>query len=193
MSFTLEDLEDHKDVDDCWIAINGSVYDVTEYVRIHPGGRWIILNYAGGDATEGYMKQMHSEVADGLLKEFYIGKLKSDCWSVFVRHQVFWHIGKHRLYIVTAWTWVHLLAPLLTLISWEDGSWHVGSQGIVLLVVGSRTWCHKIAALTTGTPANGVSVRLTCLFSQVVCLNYIMLTPGPGIFKASWSLVLIPI
>lgn len=79
MSFSLEDLEEHKDVDDCWIAINGNVYDVTQYVRIHPGGRWIILNYAGGDATEGYMKQMHSEVADGLLKEYYIGKLKSDC------------------------------------------------------------------------------------------------------------------
>ncbi len=58
------------------MVIEGIVYDVTEYVKIHPGGRWIILNYAGGDASEGYYKQMHSERADEILSKMKIGKFK---------------------------------------------------------------------------------------------------------------------
>jgi cytochrome b involved in lipid metabolism len=69
---------EHTDVDDCWIIYEGGVYDLTEYVRIHPGGRWIILNHAGADATEHYLKQMHSEVADNILKSMFIGKLKEE-------------------------------------------------------------------------------------------------------------------
>jgi|JI61114C2RNA_FD_contig_31_1477120_length_317_multi_3_in_0_out_0_1 cytochrome b involved in lipid metabolism len=75
MSFTREEVAEHNDVDDCWIIYNGCVYDLSAYVRIHPGGRWIILNHAGGDATEGYNKQMHSEVADSILNGMKIGRL----------------------------------------------------------------------------------------------------------------------
>lgn len=42
---------------------------------MHPGGRWIILNHAGRDATEPYQNQMHSEVADSILNGMKIGKL----------------------------------------------------------------------------------------------------------------------
>jgi cytochrome b involved in lipid metabolism len=59
---------EHTDVDDCWIIYEGGVYDLTEYVRIH----------AGADATEHYLKQMHSEVADNILKSMFIGKLKEE-------------------------------------------------------------------------------------------------------------------
>lgn len=75
MSFTREEVAEHSDVDDCWIIFNGDVYDLSQYVRMHPGGRWIILNHAGGDATQPYMNQLHSEVADRILKEMKIGRL----------------------------------------------------------------------------------------------------------------------
>ncbi|KIS71682.1 uncharacterized protein UMAG_00123 [Mycosarcoma maydis] len=35
-----------------WVVIKGQVYDVTEFVDIHPGGRNIILKNAGKDVTE---------------------------------------------------------------------------------------------------------------------------------------------
>ncbi|SNX81431.1 related to L-lactate dehydrogenase (cytochrome b2) [Melanopsichium pennsylvanicum] len=37
-----------------WVAIKGQVYDVTEFVDDHPGGRNIILKNAGKDVTELY-------------------------------------------------------------------------------------------------------------------------------------------
>ena len=37
-----------------WVAIKGEVYDVTEFVDNHPGGRNIILKNAGKDVTEIY-------------------------------------------------------------------------------------------------------------------------------------------
>ncbi len=39
------------EVGDCWLVIEGRVYDVSEFMIRHPGGRWIILAQAGKDAT----------------------------------------------------------------------------------------------------------------------------------------------
>jgi cytochrome b involved in lipid metabolism len=38
-------------MDDCWIIIHKKVINITRYLSKHPGGRWIILKYAGLDAT----------------------------------------------------------------------------------------------------------------------------------------------
>ena len=49
-----EELEQHKHVYDCWVAIHGVVYDVTEFVRFHPGGSAILLRYGGQDGSAGF-------------------------------------------------------------------------------------------------------------------------------------------
>ena len=42
----------HDKDQDCWIIIEGKVYDVSTYMDDHPGGKEIILEYTGGkDAT----------------------------------------------------------------------------------------------------------------------------------------------
>ena len=43
------ELATHRTLDDpqIWIAMNGLVYDVTKFHRIHPGGSQIILQHAG--------------------------------------------------------------------------------------------------------------------------------------------------
>jgi len=48
---TLEEIGRHRSETDCWIAIHGKVYDITDFVGIHPGGD-IIMEGAGTDATE---------------------------------------------------------------------------------------------------------------------------------------------
>lgn len=44
------ELSRHSTREDCWLAINGLVFDVTEYIERHPGGDQI-LRGAGRDAT----------------------------------------------------------------------------------------------------------------------------------------------
>jgi len=46
-----DELAKHKSADDCWIAISGNVYNVTDFLGDHPGGKKAILMYAGQDAT----------------------------------------------------------------------------------------------------------------------------------------------
>lgn len=37
-----------------WLLIDHRIYDLSEFVHRHPGGRHVLLGYAGMDATEGY-------------------------------------------------------------------------------------------------------------------------------------------
>ncbi|KAJ3887196.1 FMN-dependent dehydrogenase-domain-containing protein [Lentinula edodes] len=54
MDCTTEEIAKHNDASSCWIIINNNVYDVTEFLSVHPGGPNIILKYAGSDATSAY-------------------------------------------------------------------------------------------------------------------------------------------
>jgi len=72
---TLEELKKHKTEDDAWIAVYDKVYDVTEYLQRHPGGK-IMLQAAGTDGTS-LFEHYHSWVKyDYLLKKWYKGPLK---------------------------------------------------------------------------------------------------------------------
>lgn len=50
-----------------------AVYDVTKYVRDHPGGAEVLIDVAGADATEAYADVGHSEDADEILNSYMIG------------------------------------------------------------------------------------------------------------------------
>lgn len=58
MSWTLNDVAKHNSASDCWVIIDGQVYDVTNFLPEHPGGIQIILKYGGRDATAAY-KPIH--------------------------------------------------------------------------------------------------------------------------------------
>jgi len=42
----------HNTEKDCWVTLNGKVYDVSEFLPDHPGGKKAITLYAGKDASE---------------------------------------------------------------------------------------------------------------------------------------------
>jgi cytochrome b involved in lipid metabolism len=37
----------HNTMDDCWIVIEESVYDISDFLSEHPGGAEILMEYAG--------------------------------------------------------------------------------------------------------------------------------------------------
>ncbi|KAE8385275.1 hypothetical protein BDV23DRAFT_190918 [Aspergillus alliaceus] len=74
--FTLEDVAAHKSRDNLWVAIHGKVYDITKYVRDHPGGADVLIDVAGTDATAAYEDVGHSEDADEILGTYLVGTVK---------------------------------------------------------------------------------------------------------------------
>ena len=72
-----QEIADHNSKDDCWISINGKIYDITSFVKKHPGGD-VILQACGKDATELFFtrpmgsKTGHSKKAENMLKQYLI-------------------------------------------------------------------------------------------------------------------------
>ncbi len=50
-TFTLADVAQHTNAQSCWTAINGGVYDVTAWIKKHPGGQQAILSLCGKDGS----------------------------------------------------------------------------------------------------------------------------------------------
>jgi cytochrome-b5 reductase len=73
--YTLEEVKQHKTVDDCWMILNGKVYDVTKYIPFHPGGKKMMAA-AGKDGTELYNKYHPWVNANFLLEKYHIGFVK---------------------------------------------------------------------------------------------------------------------
>lgn len=51
---SVAELDRHAEPDNCWMVVNGKVYDLTRFAPDHPGGPDIIYKYAGKDATKAY-------------------------------------------------------------------------------------------------------------------------------------------
>ncbi|BGP47980.1 hypothetical protein JCM10450v2_003849 [Rhodotorula kratochvilovae] len=74
-TFTLEQVASHTAADNAWLVVEGNVYDVTSFLDDHPGGKKILLNHAGRDATDKF-HQFHSrKVLEKTAKQFLIGKV----------------------------------------------------------------------------------------------------------------------
>ncbi|VVB15388.1 unnamed protein product [Arabis nemorensis] len=75
--FTLSEVSQHSSPKDCWIVIEGKVYDVTKFLDDHPGGDDVILTATGKDATDDFEDVGHSSTAKAMLDEFYVGDIDS--------------------------------------------------------------------------------------------------------------------
>ena len=68
-------LRQHATEDDAWIAVHGRVYNVTPYMRFHPGGVDVLMRGVGKDATKLFLK-FHAWVnVDSMLRNCCIGPL----------------------------------------------------------------------------------------------------------------------
>ena len=58
----------------CWIIINHLVFDVSNFLSSHPGGKKVIAQYAGKNATRAFNEVGHSDAAVAQLPKFFVGR-----------------------------------------------------------------------------------------------------------------------
>ncbi|KAF5746324.1 cytochrome b5 [Tripterygium wilfordii] len=73
--FVLSEVAEHNTSKDCWLVIDGKVYDVTKFMEDHPGGDEVLLSATGKDATDDFEDVGHSSTAKAMMDEFYIGDI----------------------------------------------------------------------------------------------------------------------
>lgn len=75
-TYTLDDVAAHSSSGDCWVAIDGKVYDLTKWEDQHPGGKDKIVQLCGTDATSAFSGQHSDQPApNAALLGFQIGTL----------------------------------------------------------------------------------------------------------------------
>lgn len=75
--YTWAEIVVHKTLASAWIVIHGEVYDVTPFLQEHPGGKVLLLAYAGSDASEPFTSIGHSAMATRALKRLHVGTLRT--------------------------------------------------------------------------------------------------------------------
>jgi hypothetical protein len=50
-TISADELQKHASESDCWLAIHGKVYDVTNYLVDHPGGLDVMMEHAGANTA----------------------------------------------------------------------------------------------------------------------------------------------
>jgi cytochrome b involved in lipid metabolism len=76
-NITHAELALHNSTYDCWMAYQGKVYNVTQYLPYHPGGEKKLFLGAGKDATDLFNKYHRWVNIDAILGKCFVGNLIS--------------------------------------------------------------------------------------------------------------------
>ncbi len=81
-TYTLAEVARHDTLDDCWMAIDGKVYDFTGYIDHHPTEPSVLEPWCGSEATEGMKTKgygrNHSQRAWRAMEDYLIGELSEE-------------------------------------------------------------------------------------------------------------------
>ena len=76
-SYTLTDVSKHNKSTDCWTVVNKNVYNLTSWIKQHPGGQSAIIGLCGIDGTKLFTAQHGGQSRpESELASFKIGILK---------------------------------------------------------------------------------------------------------------------
>lgn len=74
--FSMEEVSYHNRAEDLWVVIEGTVYDLTDFAKRHPGGVDVLALLSGGDATQAWQHQHgNSESVRVLMRALCIGEV----------------------------------------------------------------------------------------------------------------------
>jgi hypothetical protein len=71
---TQAELEAHNTEEDAWLRIDNTVFDITTFQNLHPGGQKIITKYAGTDASEAFYGLHRHEVLETWAPKLAVGR-----------------------------------------------------------------------------------------------------------------------
>ena len=75
--YSLSDIAQHASAKDCWSALNGDVYDLTDWISQHPGGAAAIRGLCGVDGSRDFNRRHEGDASVAKqLSKFIIGRLK---------------------------------------------------------------------------------------------------------------------
>ncbi|CZR53891.1 related to cytochrome b5 [Phialocephala subalpina] len=77
-TFTRKEIEAHKRDDDLWIVMHNKVYNLTSYLEEHPGGKELLQQLGGLDATEAFEEVGHSDEARETVEAFLVGEISAE-------------------------------------------------------------------------------------------------------------------
>ncbi|KDP28546.1 hypothetical protein JCGZ_14317 [Jatropha curcas] len=110
---TSEQLKQHNKSGDLWISIQGKVYDVSDWVKEHPGGDTPLLNLGGQDVTDAFIayhpgtawKYLDKLFTGYYLEDFKVSDVSKDyrkLYSDFAKLGLFDKKGHIALYSMTS-------------------------------------------------------------------------------------------
>lgn len=74
-TLSLAEIAKHNSAADCWLIMNSKVYNVTSYLKSHPGGSKAITPYCGKDGAAAFTGLPHSTKASNILASYFIGNV----------------------------------------------------------------------------------------------------------------------
>merc|ERR1712226_1602300 len=75
---SLDEVRDHCTLEDGWMVLYDRVYQVSQLLRLHPGGEEVMAEYLGYDATIAFQGVGHSKAASRMLQPNLIGILPQE-------------------------------------------------------------------------------------------------------------------
>ncbi len=74
-TITAADVALHNTATDCWIILNGNVYNLTTFIPLHAGGAAVIISQCGKDGTAVFNSGPHPAGTINVLNPFLLGPL----------------------------------------------------------------------------------------------------------------------
>jgi cytochrome b involved in lipid metabolism len=76
INLTNSEIKTHNLKSDCWSIVNANVYNLTSYVKNHPGGASVIANICGKDGSGAFVNQHNTQgKPNNVLSSFLLGPL----------------------------------------------------------------------------------------------------------------------
>lgn len=79
LAVSSRELARHNTAADCWMAIEGKVYDFTNYIPKHPTPPGVVTQWCGKEATKAFNTKgygrPHSPAAEAMLPGYLVGSL----------------------------------------------------------------------------------------------------------------------
>ncbi|GAA0165208.1 oxidoreductase [Lithospermum erythrorhizon] len=83
---TADELKNHDKAGDLWISIQGKGYDVSDWVKDHPGGNFPIMSLACQEVTDAFVafhpastwKILHQFFTGYYLKDYHVSEVSKD-------------------------------------------------------------------------------------------------------------------